>query len=237
VQQAVLWAVATLSQKLKVHGGWPMNIELVTDAPLKYFVVDDFLSPELAGQMIDEICRLREQLQPGRMRDQRRGQQPRAIEDQTKRNLECFLDAVFAKDRSASVILNNLGQHVFSPKLQQAYRDSGDMLFSYLLVRANFDQTHLAAWGPGHYYRKHVDLPPCFLTANVMLSTEPQKFRGGDFEIFWSQTESTVVPFRPRRMVLFPSAIPHCVTDIEMADDVEFRDWRFTLQYWPHYRA
>lgn len=213
-----------------------MRIQRV-DRPLKYFIVDDFMSPELSEAMIDEIVRLRPLMQPGKMRTHDRG--GKFVGEDTsekKRNFDCFLDAAFKDNRAQSVMLSNLNRLVFAPELMKAYVESGDMLFSYLLPRANFDQTHLSAYGNGHYYRKHIDLPPCFLTANVMLCTDPKRFSGGDFEIHWSANHVDKIEFRPRRMVLFPSAITHCVTDIQMDDSIEFRDWRFTVQYWPQYR-
>lgn len=50
-----------------------MQIQLVTDAPLKYFIVDDFLPKDLAEEMIDEVVRLRSTMKPGRMRIQKQG--------------------------------------------------------------------------------------------------------------------------------------------------------------------
>lgn len=213
-----------------------MQIQLVDDAPLKYFIIDEFLPKDLADAMIDEVVRLRSTMKPGKMRVQKQGKFVKEYEDDHKKNFDCFIDSVYRQDRNKSVILSNLNRLFFSEPLVKAFRDSGDMLFSYLLVRSNFDQTHLAAYGNGHYYKKHIDLPPCFVTANVMLSTEPRQFRGGDFQIHWSEGNVTEVEFVPRRMVLFPSAVQHCVTSIEMDENLDFRDWRFSMQYWPQYR-
>jgi Rps23 Pro-64 3,4-dihydroxylase Tpa1-like proline 4-hydroxylase len=213
-----------------------MKIQLIQDAPLKYFIVDDFIPPDLAEAMIDEAVQLRSTMKPGRMRVQKQGKFVKEYADDHKSNFDCFIDTVYGAERKKSVILSNLNRLFFSEPLLQAFKNSDDMLFSYLLSRANFDQTHLSAYGNGHYYRKHMDLPPCFLTGNIMLSTEPRRFRGGDFQIHWSDDEFTEIEYVPRRMVLFPSAIQHCVTQIEMADDLDFRHWRFSLQYWPQYR-
>jgi Rps23 Pro-64 3,4-dihydroxylase Tpa1-like proline 4-hydroxylase len=213
-----------------------MDIQLVTDAPLKYFVIDDFIPESIADAMIDEVVSLKAMMKPGRMRIQQKGKFVKEYEDDHKKNFDCFIDSVYRDQRSRSVILSNLNKLFFREELVKAYRDSGDMLFSYLLVRSNFDQTHLSAYGNGHYYRKHIDLPPCFLTANVMLCTDPKQFSGGDFEIHWSEDNVTKLEFKPRRMVLFPSAVQHCVSDIQMPEDLDFRHWRFSMQYWPQYR-
>ena len=213
-----------------------MKIQLIDDAPLKYFIVDEFIPLDLAEAMIDEAVQLRSTMKPGRMRVQKQGKFVKEYADDHKSNFDCFIDSVYRSDRQRSVILSNLNRLFFSDPLLKAFQDSGDMLFSYLLTRANFDQTHLSAYGNGHYYRKHMDLPPCFVTGNIMLSTEPRRFRGGDFQIHWTDDEVTEIEYVPRRMVLFPSAIQHCVTQIEMAEDLDFRHWRFSLQYWPQYR-
>jgi len=213
-----------------------MKIQLIDDAPLKYFIVDEFIPLDLAEAMIDEAVQLRSTMKPGRMRVQKQGKFVKEYADDHKNNFDCFIDSVYRSDRQRSVILSNLNRLFFSDPLLKAFQDSGDMLFSYLLTRANFDQTHLSAYGNGHYYRKHMDLPPCFVTGNIMLSTEPRRFRGGDFQIHWTDDEVTEIEYVPRRMVLFPSAIQHCVTQIEMAEDLDFRHWRFSLQYWPQYR-
>ncbi len=213
-----------------------MRIQRIDDGPLKYFIVDEFLPKPLADAMIEEIVQLRTVMQPGKMRIQEKGKFVKEYEDDHKKNLDCFIDTVYRNERHRSVILSNLNKQFFSQPMVEAFKASGDMLFSYLLVRSNFDQTHLSAYGDGHYYRKHIDLPPCFVTGNVMLSTEPKKFQGGDFEIHWSKDNVTRLEFVPRRMVLFPSAVQHCVTDIQMPDDLDFRHWRFSMQYWPQYR-
>ena len=213
-----------------------MKIQFVTDTPLKYFVVDDFIPKPIADAMIDEVVQLRAVMTPGKMRVHKQGKFVKEYEDDHKKNFDCFIDSVYRDQRSRSVILSNLNKLFFHEELVKAYRESGDMLFSYLLPRANFDQTHLSAYGNGHYYRKHIDLPPCFLTANVMLCTDPKQFSGGDFEIHWAADNVTTIEFMPRRMVLFPSAVSHCVTDIQMDENLDFRHWRFTMQYWPQYR-
>ncbi len=213
-----------------------MRIQRV-DRPMKYFIVDDFIPTPLADAMIEEVVRLRPVMQPGMMRThQKGGQFVGESVSEKKRNFDCFLDATYRENRPQSVILSNMNKLFFAPELVKAYADTGDMLYSYLLPRANFDQTHLSAYGNGHYYRKHIDLPPCFLTANVMLSTDPKQFTGGDFQIHWSANHIDTLEFRPRRMILFPSAITHCATDVQMPEDLDFRHWRFTIQYWPQYR-
>ena len=213
-----------------------MKIQIVADAPLKYIVVDEFLPKQLADAMIDEIVSLRPTMQPGKMRIQEKGKFVKEYIDDSKKNLDCFIDNVYRGERNRSVILSNLNRLFFSAQMIEAFKATGDMLFSYLLPRANFYQTHLSAYGNGHYYRTHIDLPPCFLTGNVMLSTEPRTFQGGNFQMHWSKEHITELEFDPRRMVLFPSAVQHCVTNIKMADDADFRDWRFSMQYWPQYR-
>lgn len=213
-----------------------MEIQRIDDAPLKYFIIDEFIPKPLADEMIDEVVRLRSVMKPGKMRVQQKGKFVKEYEDDHKQNLDCFLDSAYRANRKDSVILSNINSLFFSEPLVKAFRESGDMLFSYLLIRSNFDQTHLSAYGNGHYYRKHIDLAPCFLTGNIMLSSEPKQFTGGDFEMHWESGDVTRVEYVPRRMVLFPSAVPHLVTDISMSQDLDFRHWRYSVQYWPQYR-
>ena len=62
-----------------------MQIQLVDDAPLKYFIVDEFLPKDLAEAMIDEVVQLRSTMKPGRMRVQKQGKFVKEYEDDHKK--------------------------------------------------------------------------------------------------------------------------------------------------------
>jgi Rps23 Pro-64 3,4-dihydroxylase Tpa1-like proline 4-hydroxylase len=204
--------------------------------PVKLLIVDDFFDAAMQERALDAFVSLETRMHQGSIV---RGQaeQPNLF---LKRNLNLWLGTVShdAESGPVSALLSAFKDRFWSDEMRAALKTTGDLLFEYL-AHANREAFLLSAYGPGDYYYEHVDEFPS-VTASFMLCSRARKFTGGDFFLASAgMAEGATrkvkrVEFVPGRLVLFPSRTPHWVDKVAM-ESQEFRDRRFSLQYWATY--
>jgi hypothetical protein len=206
----------------------------VRTAPQKHIVVDDFVTPEEREELLREFQSLQQALGAGTVL--RQGVE---LTSAKKQNKNLWLDVHYAGRRQDSLALRLFKDRFWSQPIKDAMRETGDLLFANA-VHANADCVLLSVYGPGSYYGQHHDQYPS-IGGNLMISSVPKRFRGGDFylgddSVFdpGRPTAFSRVDFVPGRLVIFPTRAMHYV-DLVQADDLAFVDGRFSVQYWPQF--
>jgi len=123
-----------------------------------------------------------------------------------KNNHSLYLDTVY-NNRSISTILK-VNRKLFD-NMNEIVRQHPSWFFKN--VKGNIDLTSLSYYEDGERYEKHHD--NYVLTSLWWTHRKPKKFDGGDF-IFSDVNE--VIEFKDNRMIIFPSMIPHEVTEVIM---------------------
>ena len=207
----------------------------VFTVPQKHVVVDDFVTPAERQALLDECATLQAAMGAGTVL--------RAHTEVggsfKKRNKNVWLDTHYQGRRGDSTALTIFKDRFFSQPIRDAFRETGDLLFQNAL-HANADCVLLSVYGPGDFYADHHDEYPS-VTANLMISSIPKRFTGGDFFLGddspyepQRETRYTRLDFVPGRLVIFPGRARHYVDTIH-GPDLAFLDGRFTFQYWPQF--
>lgn len=122
-------------------------------------------------------------------------------------------------------------KELWSAEFKRILFETRDSLFQSLCY-SDSSQVLLSRYEQGDHYAWHRDYNDT-VTINYMIGSVPPKFTGGDF-IFgdWDAEEPLVtVPFKPNKMLVFPSRVKHRVTPVDNFSGDHIHS-RFTLQYW-----
>jgi len=199
-----------------------MNISCY-ESGFPFIVIDDYYNQEeydLIWQELNFLCHKSKLVYA----------QSSAHQDgQLLKNNYCrYLDYLYT-DRSVSSILT-VNRKLFQDSYQ-ILRTHPSWFFQN--VRGTIDKTSVSYYENGEKYLPHWD--EFTLTALWWTYKQPKKFGGGEF-IFSNTRQS--VEIKDNRMLIFPSMIPHEVTEVTMnQEDLEKQNGRICIAQFLSYKS
>ncbi|HWE51408.1 MAG TPA: 2OG-Fe(II) oxygenase [Bryobacteraceae bacterium] len=211
-----------------------MKIWSLPDFPSPVLVIDEFLPPAAAWDVLGECLSLRPVYMPARVGQ---GQENR-VDDRLRRNDVVYLDSVFSPAPDRSVILRTMKGAIWSQEAKQIWH-AGDFVFD-IVNYATHHETVLSRYGTCDFYGRHQDtkhdktdpgsIRHRLVTMVYYVNRTPEKFTGGALTLHKNQKSLTVDPAH-NRLVVFPSFTFHEVEKVTLEDDA-FENGRFSLNIW-----
>lgn len=201
-----------------------MKIKSFSD-PRPHIIIDDFVPKRLLPVLMNEIKSLEPHLIPGLVG--KNGVE--VLDKDLKNNGIVRMDQMFSGRRDDSFILKLISNTLWKKgELFNYLKDHKDPIFQQMHLSTK-DWTSLSYYGNGDFYEWHEDVS-ISTTFVLLLSKEPVKFTGGEFELMHNDNIKTI-PFRNNRVIIFPSRTKHRVLPVVLEDN-EYMNGRFSVQNW-----
>lgn len=216
-----------------------------SEDPAPHIIIDNFLNPRMAKQILQEWIDLEPFYEPAKIIGDENATMDDCEECNRIRNYNrnsirdndvCYLDQVY-NDRLKSITLTEIQRVLFTDNyMRDSIKSYGGMfnIFDHLTN----SQSIASRYGKCDFYGWHTDTIPHKWAERVMtvvyyLNEEPPRFEGGEL-LMAGKTINTHKIIEPKhnRAVIFPSQTLHAVNNVSIKDDNDFSGGRFSLNYW-----
>lgn len=203
--------------------------------PSPILILDEFFSPEIAEECLQECIDLRPVYMPASVGA---GTQNRR-DSKIRKNDVVMMDSVYAVAPERSKVLSALTSRIGEGDCKALWH-KGDYIFD-IVNYATWRETVLSRYGKCDFYGRHQDtvynvdrksdITRRLVTIVVYLNREPEEFSGGRLTLYKDGKELTVEP-RHNRAVVFPSFTFHSVENVKLGDGAPFGAGRFSINHW-----
>lgn len=197
-------------------------------------IIDDAFSKEENGMILKEAQALKIHFKPAEIRGGK-------VDLDYRKNLYCDYDKVYGDRRGISPLLRAVGTLLPNKELNEIMATFRYPFTQFSLFNAS--ESQVSSYNGTDYYNWHFDYalgsPMRMITLVYWFFSEPQRFKGGNFEISASTlynrtlTESgitTEIEVKNNRAILMSCNTAHRVLPVD--DEVPFEDSRFSINCW-----
>lgn len=218
------------------------------DTPVPHIIIDDFLNPRSARDILDEIIKLEPFYEDAKVK----GHETNAshideceeckinnvnLRNMIRDNKILYLDKTFENKRNQSKTLTYLHFAITDNPEFKMIMEKSPSIFP-ILSHLNTSETLVSRYGKCDFYGWHTDSIPNItenrvLTISYYVNKEPNVFKGGSLIFLNNQTkEKKIIEPKHNRAVIFSSMDAfHSVEYVDLAGK-NWEDGRFSIQFW-----
>lgn len=212
------------------------------DTPSPHMVIDNFLLPNQAKEILQECIDLEKNYEPAHTGTNHIADDCEECKKITKhqqtfirKNDVVFLDNFYRGKRKESKILTYLHERLMDKTINDVFKNKG---FFHILKSVNSSESILSRYGMCDFYGFHtdkIDIKNLVRTVTICyyINKEPEEFEGGDL-IICGETVNDQKKIKPKhnRAIIFQSDTTlHAVDSVKILKD-DFSSGRFSINWW-----